>query len=301
MSEMKFYQIIIIIIVLLFIVINVKYNLKVNNQLTILQLNNPSKNILEENLNIKSPTVITNSMNNWEDLPLFSPEELSKIKVSVDLKLNTTISEQQKTDLVVTPSKEFFKWLLANEDKEPSQKFYLSENDQLLKDFNLYQQFDKFANYYLSPMSVGKSYPVWIGCTGTKTGIHWDPEYRNIICQLYGTKKVYLFSPEQSKYMYPSNKYDNGGVVSSVDFWNIDQKKFPDFNKAQFMEIILHPGQMLFIPKYWWHACENMTSCVSIGIRSYIMSDFITGFPNACCFIGHKLGIYKKNNCTCHN
>ena len=110
-----------------------------------------------------------------------------------------------------------------------------------------------------------------------------------------------LFSPEQSQYMYPSDKYDNGGITSSVDFWDIDQKKFPDFNKAQYMEIILHPGQMLFIPKFWWHACENMTSCVSIGIRSYVPSDLITGIPNICCFIGHKLGIYKKNNCTCHS
>ncbi len=298
---MKIYKVIIIIIILILIFINIRYNLKVNNQLTILQLNNPSKNILEDNLNLKSPTVITNSMTKWDDLELFSPQKLSERNIKIELKLNTTISEQQKTDLVITSSTEFLKWILANENREPSQKFYLSENEQFLRDFDLYQSFDKFANYYLSPMSIGKSYPVWIGTKGTKTGIHWDPEYRNIICQLYGTKKIYLFSPEQSKFMYPSDKYDNGGIASSVDFWNIDQQKFPDFNNTQYMEIILHPGQMLFIPKYWWHACENMTTCVSIGIRSYIPSDLITGIPNVCCYIGHKLGIYKKNHCTCHN
>jgi hypothetical protein len=272
-----------------------------NNELTIIQLNNPSKDILEDNLNNLSPTIITNTMEQWNALSLFTIENLKKKNITKEIKLNKSIIEQEKTDNVLTPANEFLNWISKQPINEiPKNKFYLSEDETFLKLFNLYDTFNSFASYYLSPLSICKSYPIWIGPKGTKTGIHWDPEYRNIICQLYGTKKIYLFAPDQQKYLYTSNKYDNGSKTSSINFWNIDNKKYPLFSKARYIEIILNKGQMLYIPKYWWHACENQTTSISISIRSYIPSDIITNFPNACLNIAHRMGLYKKNNCTCH-
>lgn len=275
--------------------------MKVNNNLEIIQLSNPGKDILEVELNKASPVVLTDCFNNWKDYSLFSLESLLNIDKTFDLKLNRSISEQEKTELIISSNKNFLDWIQKNIHKEPKDKFYLSEDEAFLKKMNLYKTFDSFANYYLSPCSIKKDYPIWIGCKGTKTGLHWDTEYRNIICQLYGIKKITLFSPKQGKYMYPSNKYDRGGKTSSVDFWNIDHNKFPEFNKAKCIEIILHPGQMLYIPKYWWHCIENITTSISISIRSYIISDLMVGLPEYTNFFLHQMGLYKKNNCTCHN
>jgi len=296
----KFFLLLLIIVI---IYIFIKFNLKINNDLTIIQLNNPSKTILEENLNNLSPTIITNAMDKWNNFSLFTIDNLKKKNITAKIKLNKSLIEQEKTDTILTPANEFLNWISKNDSNQketPKPNFYLSEDESFLKLFDLYNIFNDFANYYLSPLSIFKSYPIWIGSKGTRTGLHWDPEYRNIICQLYGTKKIYLFSPNQTQYLYISNKYDNGSKTSSVNFWNIDNKKYPLFSKAKYMEIILNEGQMLYIPKYWWHSCENQTTSVSISIRSYIPSDIITNFPNACLNIAHKMGFYKKNNCTCH-
>ena len=101
--------------------------------------------------------------------------------------------------------------------------------------------------------------------------------------------------------MYPSNKFDNGAVCSQVDFWNIDQKKFPEFNNSSYIEILLSPGQILSIPPYWWHAVENIGTNIAISIRSEPLSNVIAKLPSGFSYIMHNLGIYKANNCTCCN
>ena len=99
--------------------------------------------------------------------------------------------------------------------------------------------------------------------------------------------------------MYPSDKFDNGSVCSQVDFWNIDEKKFPDFNKSSYIEIILYPGQIISIPPYWWHAIENIGTNVAISVRSEPISTILSSFPSGMKTILHNIGVYKYNNCTC--
>ena len=71
----KFFLLLLIIVI---IYIFIKFNLKINNDLTIIQLNNPSKTILEENLNNLSPTIITNAMDKWNNFSLFTIDNLKK-------------------------------------------------------------------------------------------------------------------------------------------------------------------------------------------------------------------------------
>ena len=142
-----------------------------------------------------------------------------------------------------------------------------------------------------------------MGGKGTKTGIHYDTDYRNLLCQVYGTKKIYLWNPNQKKYMYPSNKYDTSAVLSKVNFWDKkDYIKYPEFNKSNYIEIILHPGQILYIPPYWWHAVENINTNIAISIRtenpiSYL-DKIITELPY---YLLHKSGIYNNKDCKSCN
>lgn len=54
--------------------------------------------------------------------------------------------------------------------------------------------------------------------------------------------------------MYPSLKWDTGGVTSKVDMWNVDGQQFPLFSKVQAVSITLQPGDLLVVPAFWWHA-----------------------------------------------
>ena len=304
---MNIYRIIIIVIVIL-LIIHTWYNLKTNNDINIIQIHSPSKNILEDNLRKKSPLIITGIVEKWNFIKKLYPENLKKKKIKI--KLNNSVIEQNETKIIYKTLEEYFNWIKELEKnknekqiekivKEKMLNVYYAENEQLLNDLNILNQVKEETSSLLPPFSLVNTYPLWIGHSHSRTGLHYDTDYRNLLCQIYGKKRIFLFSPNQSKYMYPSDKFDNGSVCSQVDFWNIDEKKFPDFNKSSYIEIILYPGQIISIPPYWWHAIENIGTNVAISVRSEPISTILSSFPSGMKTILHNIGVYKYNNCTC--
>ena len=42
---------------------------------------------------------------------------------------------------------------------------------------------------------------IWYYSNGSNSGLHYD-DYDNYLCQMKGTKKIYLFPPKYNKYLY---------------------------------------------------------------------------------------------------
>ena len=42
-----------------------------------------------------------------------------------------------------------------------------------------------------------------------------------------------------------------------LDFENPDLNRFPRFSGIRGMEVALEPGEVLYIPNYWWHYIES--------------------------------------------
>ena len=119
-----------------------------------------------------------------------------------------------------------------------------------------------------------------MGCKGAKMHLHYDKILRHLIYQIHGRIKVILISPSYTKYLYKSNHFKNGSVLSKVNFWNPDLKRYPLFNKAQYIEILLYPGQILYIPSYWWYAIENLDNSISISIKSENIFSTVEKIPD---------------------
>jgi hypothetical protein len=133
-------------------------------------------------------------------------------------------------------------------------------------------------------------------------GMHWH-NGRHAIAQLVeGKKKFILYSPEDTKYLYPKkfisspkSWFDETEAVfcSEIPFEqgieNVDHERFNKFKKATPYEVILEPGQTLFIPTHWWHYTYAYEPTVLItefwdanlkhwgfpnGYRSFIMKPY---------------------------
>ena len=105
---MNIYRIIIIVIVIL-LIIHTWYNLKTNNDINIIQIHNPSKNILEDNLRKKSPLIITGIVEKWNFIKNLYPENLKKKKIKI--KLNNSVIEQNETKIIYKTLEEYFNWI----------------------------------------------------------------------------------------------------------------------------------------------------------------------------------------------
>ena len=81
-----------------------------------------------------------------------------------------------------------------------------------------------------------------------------------------GRKRVVLFSPADFGSLYPFPVHHPCDRQSQVDLYAADLTRFPRFPEARPLQAILEPGELLYIPQYWWHHIENLSDeCVSLN------------------------------------
>lgn len=89
---------------------------------------------------------------------------------------------------------------------------------------------------------------LWFG-GATRSGLHFDPR-DNFFAQLFGSKRVYLVSPSDNGCTYP---LPADITKSQVDPTAVSHPHHPRFEDATVYESQLEPGDILFIPRGWWH------------------------------------------------
>ncbi|XP_022663346.1 HSPB1-associated protein 1 homolog isoform X1 [Varroa destructor] len=105
---------------------------------------------------------------------------------------------------------------------------------------------------------------IWMGSKGAFTPCHRDSYGLNLSCQLIGAKEWFLFPPSDGKYLYETRlPFEESTVFSSIDFnrMPINIAKWPLFKNATPYRVIVKPGEVLLIPKHWWH----FVRCVDDG------------------------------------
>ncbi|TMS15674.1 Lysine-specific demethylase 8 [Larimichthys crocea] len=103
----------------------------------------------------------------------------------------------------------------------------------------------------------------WFGPGGTVSPLHQDPQ-QNFLAQVMGSKYIRLYSPEDTDKLYPhqSQLLHN---TSQVEVENPDTERFPEFAKAPYLECVLQPGEVLFIPVQHWHYIRSLELSFSVS------------------------------------
>jgi hypothetical protein len=101
---------------------------------------------------------------------------------------------------------------------------------------------------------------VWIS-NRSMIATHFDVNY-NIACVVSGRRKFTVFPPEQVANLYigPLLRTPGGPPISTVNLRSPDHEKFPRFAEAleTAREVILEPGDAIYIPILWWHGVESL-------------------------------------------
>ncbi|XP_030766191.1 hypoxia-inducible factor 1-alpha inhibitor-like [Sitophilus oryzae] len=98
---------------------------------------------------------------------------------------------------------------------------------------------------------------ILISQEGNVTPCHYD-EQQNFFGQAYGYKRCILFPPSDFECLYPHPVYHPHDRQSMVDFDKPDYTRFPRFKFAKGYETVVEPGDVLYIPIYWWHHIESL-------------------------------------------
>lgn len=127
---------------------------------------------------------------------------------------------------------------------------------ELRQDFSLPNITDGFYNDF--PF-------MYFGGKGSRVALHYDIDLSHVFLnQIYGRKRVVLFSHDQSRLIYQL-PYT---VASYIDINNPDYERYPALRLAKGTEVILNPGETLFIPSGYWYYIEYIEGGYSISLRA---------------------------------
>ena len=176
--------------------------------------------------------------------------------------------------------------------------FYLSENEALVERWGLLSSLREYV-LQLVPRTAKlfERSAVWLGHPGTRTGLHADPDGFNLLCQIYGSKRVWLLDASTARRIIRSPQFDGGARTTEIDLWTTS---IPEISRFRGKSVLLRRGDILYVPRWCWHAAENLDTSLAFSYRAETPVSFILNLPVEVRHILHNLGLYRKNNCTCH-
>lgn len=104
---------------------------------------------------------------------------------------------------------------------------------------------------------------------GPNTVTHLHTERSDIFHACFaGRKRWRLYAPSQTRFLYPIPARTLF-IASEVDFLAPDYAVHPWFRYANGFETVLDPGDVLYLPSYYWHAVENPEATISANCLWY--------------------------------
>ena len=293
---------IIVIVVILYVILNIQFHYRVSEKLELYQMDNYSinKELLLGYISDKLPIVFTNMTDesdiqywNFDYFKQYYPEELLTIISKYNSKKHLRVKVKN------IPFE--FSDISENEDSEKDENIeYYIEDYNFIQNIGMDSVIHDDLKILFPSFSFGNTYKLNISKSGYTTKLYYKTDLYNYIIQLEGTQKIVLFHPKQSKYLYRSSLYNKYRVQSDVNFWDLDNKKFPMMDKAKYIEIILHPGNILLIPNYWWFTGKSIQDSISIQISVNTLTTHIIKLPEYILKTLHNIRLYKTYNCCCH-
>ncbi|KAK4318919.1 hypothetical protein Pmani_010110 [Petrolisthes manimaculis] len=115
---------------------------------------------------------------------------------------------------------------------------------------------------------------LWIGTLGANTPCHIDTYGCNLVAQIMGRKRWVLFPKSQSSLLSSTRTpYEESSIYSQAGFPRPSLLSHPKLCHTTPYVVTLEPGDVLFVPKHWWHSVENLNFSISINTWLELPSD----------------------------
>jgi hypothetical protein len=257
--------IVLIFCIVLFLYLHVYFHLKTSNDLEVYEIEQPSKDKLEEICDLRQPVLF--DYYNESIIESCSRENILDIYGAFDIKIrNVKIIPDNQSELYIPLP--FTSALQAVKDDSES-KYLVENNSDFLEETGLVKIY-KYNDIFLRPYMVSNcNYDFLMASKGTRTPFRYELNYRNYLLVSQGEIKIKFAPPKSSKYLYEIKDYENMEFISPIDPWNVQKQYKADFNKVKCLEISIKKGKILYLPAYWWYSIEFQTHDTSICAFKY--------------------------------
>ncbi|PRP73186.1 hypothetical protein PROFUN_03500 [Planoprotostelium fungivorum] len=266
--------------------------MSLDSQFVLERIEAPSVEVLESFIIQSKPFVLTGVVDRWPAYTLWRDPEylISKIGSDTMVPLRTHFMrahQRQKESLNDENKRKNEEWL--GECQQVSMRTFMNhwmEYKEWTQEKDVMEQF-----YYLASLPINKHFPsltddfevphhprsqkksgnLWIGNKGQITPVHYDystgdPGMDGLHAVVVGRKTFKLFDPQYNANFIPTKKFWGKFHQAVVDADGLpDPVENPSYARCRYIEVDLREGELLFIPKLWWHHVTTTEPSVSIN------------------------------------
>jgi len=213
------------------------------------------------------PVVITGLARDWPALQCWSPQDLKQRfgHLEVEVQAERQADPQYEVNKLQHRRRvrlgDFVDHVLA---AGPSNDHYLTANNELLRRPEFAPLLADIGSLpdYCDARQLANSCSFWFGPAGTVTPLHHDT-LMLFHTQVVGRKRWRFVSPLETPKLY--NYYD---VYSPVDIDRPDLNRYPDFAQVKVLDVIVEPGETMFLPLGWWHQVTALDLSMSFSFSN---------------------------------
>lgn len=236
----------------LFIYLHVHFHLKVCDDLEVYEIDQPSKDKLEEICDLRQP--VTFEFMNDNMLKTCNRQAMQETYGAFEVKirnLNDIVGNDEEMFIPIS-----FTSALAATKEDSDKKYLIERNDEFLEETAMCKIFKYNDAFIRPPMVSNCMYDISIGCEGVRTPFRYELNYRNYFMVTEGDIRIKMAPPKSAKYLYQHTDYENFEFCSHVNPWNVQKQYVKDFDKIKCLEVVVKKGFMIYIPAFWWYSIE---------------------------------------------
>jgi hypothetical protein len=213
------------------------------------------------------PLVITGLARDWPALRRWSPQDLKQrfghleVEVQAERQADLNYEQNKLRHRRRVQLGEFVDQVLS---AGTTNDHYLTANNELLRrpEFApLLQDIGPLPDY-CDRAQLANNSSFWFGPAGTVTPLHHDT-LMLFHTQVIGRKRWRFISPLETPHLY--NYYD---VYSPIDIDRPDLHRYPMFSQVKVLDVVVEPGETVFLPLGWWHQVSALDLSMSFSFSN---------------------------------
>jgi hypothetical protein len=245
---------------------------------TVPVVHKPSREqFLHEFYSINRPVLIQGAMEDWPAMKLWTMDYLKEKAGEKTVEVQMGRNSDANYEINSTAHKKqmsFGQYVDLAVSSGRTNDFYITANNSGLNRDSLAGLWDDivlFPDYLRTDNPDNRGF-FWFGPAGTVTPLHHDLT-NNFMAQVVGRKLVKLIAPYDLPYVYNFRH-----CFSRVDPANPDLEKYPLFRNARVIDVILNPGELLFLPIGWWHAVYGLDISITMTFTGFVFDNDFSSF-----------------------
>jgi ribosomal protein L16 Arg81 hydroxylase len=210
------------------------------------------------------PLVLTGIARHWPAMKRWSPQDLAErfghlqVEIQAERSADSNYEQNKLNHKRSVRLADFVATVLAG---GASNDYYLTANNEALRQPGFAPLLDDIGPLpeLCDRAELAQRASFWFGPAGTVTPLHHDT-LMLFHTQIVGRKRWRFISPLETPRLY--NHFE---VYSPIDLDRPDFERYPLLREVKVLEVVVEPGETVFLPLGWWHQVTALDVSLSFS------------------------------------